>query len=134
MINSSTIYCTTETQITFWCQMRFHLYPLDTHICKFRLGSFAFNRTQLSFTTKKLYYNGNEHNTVLDYSVFISHLKDEDKFYNWEEGIGNFSLAGFELRLKRHSLKYFFNYYLPSGLFVVVSWVSIAGYTVQWGN
>jgi len=29
------------------------------------------------------------------------------------------------MRLSRHSLKYFLNYYLPSGLFVMVSWVSI---------
>ena len=31
--------------------------------------------------------------------------------------------TGFEMRLSRHVLKYLYIYYLPSGLFVVVSWV-----------
>ena len=35
----------------------------------------------------------------------------------------NYTNGGFELIMKRHKLKYIINYYLPSGLFVVVSWV-----------
>ena len=34
------------------------------------------------------------------------------------------SLAGFEMVLKRHVSHYIITYYLPSGLFVVVSWIS----------
>ena len=40
------------------------------------------------------------------------------------EGLGNFSLAGFEMVLDRHSSPYIITYYLPSGLLVVVSWIS----------
>jgi hypothetical protein len=36
----------------------------------------------------------------------------------------NHSLAGFEMILVRHISHYIINYYLPSGLFVVVSWIS----------
>ena len=32
--------------------------------------------------------------------------------------------SGLEMRLSRHVLKYLYIYYLPSGLFVVVSWIS----------
>ena len=32
-------------------------------------------------------------------------------------------ISGLEMRLSRHVLKYLYIYYLPSGLFVVVSWV-----------
>ena len=32
-------------------------------------------------------------------------------------------IIGLEMRLSRHVLKYLYIYYLPSGLFVVVSWV-----------
>ena len=38
--------------------------------------------------------------------------------------LGNFSLAGFQFRLQRHMGKYVMNYHLPSGLFVLVSWIS----------
>jgi hypothetical protein len=49
--------------------------------------------------------------------VAISEMKESGKIYIWE-GIGNYSLAGFELRLERHYLKYLFNYFLPSGTIV----------------
>jgi hypothetical protein len=62
-------------------------------------------------------------NTILDYSVQIIPLKEEDSIFLWQD-IGNYSLTGFEMRLKRNSLKYLVNYYLPSGLFVIVSWVN----------
>ena len=38
--------------------------------------------------------------------------------------LGNYSLAGFEMILHRYVSHYIITYYLPSGLFVVVSWVS----------
>ena len=38
--------------------------------------------------------------------------------------LGNFSITGIEISFKRHKFKYIYVYYLPSGLFVVVSWVS----------
>ncbi len=38
--------------------------------------------------------------------------------------LGNFSITGVEIRFDRHYLKYLYVYYLPSGLFVVVSWAS----------
>ena len=38
--------------------------------------------------------------------------------------LGNFSITGIEISFIRHKFKYIYVYYLPSGLFVVVSWVS----------
>ncbi len=37
---------------------------------------------------------------------------------------GNYSTTGFEMTLRRNVAKYLYIYYLPSGLFVVVSWAS----------
>jgi len=62
------------------------------------------------------------YNTVLDYSAEVIELDERDAFYLWDS-YQNFSLTGFEIRLKRQSLKYMVNYFLPSGLFVVASWV-----------
>ena len=37
---------------------------------------------------------------------------------------GNYSVAGFELTLRRKISHYIITYYLPSGMFVIVSWIS----------
>ena len=74
--------------------------------------------------TKKIFYDRSVLYSVLDYSVDIFPLDEKQAFYVWD-GIGNFSLTGFEIRWKRHNVKYVINYYLPSGLFVIVSWVSM---------
>ena len=60
---------------------------------------------------------------MLDYDIEISPLDDEDKVFIGGS-LGNYSLAGFEMVLRRHVSHYIITYYLPSGLFVVVSWIS----------
>ena len=102
--------------------MRFEKYPLDYQVCKFKVGSYAYDENKMKFAANLLQYNDDLRNTILDYSVQILPLKDEDSLFIWQD-IGNYSLTGFEMRLKRNSLKYLVNYYLPSGLFVIVSWV-----------
>lgn len=46
-----------------------------------------------------------------------------DDIFNWRE-IGNYSVCGFHVDLKRRSFKFIFNNYIPCALFVLVSWVS----------
>ena len=51
---------------------------------------------------------------VLDYKVDIIELGPSDFVLNYGE-LGNFSVAGFEMRLRRHVSHYLITYYLPSG-------------------
>ena len=60
---------------------------------------------------------------VLDYEIKINQLAESDRIFVGG-ALGNYSLAGFEMILHRHISHYIINYYLPSGLFVVVSWIS----------
>ena len=60
---------------------------------------------------------------MLDYAIDIHNLSEPDQIFLGGP-LGNFSLAGFEMVLSRHVSHYIINYYLPSGLFVVVSWIS----------
>ena len=76
----------------------------------------------MKFSTEVLKYAEDSKNTVLDYDVTITPLKEEDSTYVWLD-IGNYSLTGFEINMHRNYMKYVVNYFLPSGLFVVVSWV-----------
>ena len=77
----------------------------------------------MRFNASLLSYDDSLRNTILDYNIKLKPLKSEDSLFIWQS-IGNYSLTGYEMILKRNSLKYIVNYYLPSGLFVIVSWVS----------
>ena len=60
--------------------------------------------------------------SILDYQITINDLKDDQTHYI---ALGmNYSVAGFEMILQRKMSFYIVTYYLPSGLFVVVSWIS----------
>ena len=51
------------------------------------------------------------------------HAQAPDDIFNWRE-IGNYSVCGFHVDLKRRSFKFIFNNYIPCAMFVLVSWVS----------
>ena len=60
--------------------------------------------------------------SVLDYSIEIRALPKDQK--NYVALTGNYSVAGFEMTLKRKVSHYIITCYLPSGMFVMVSWIS----------
>ena len=64
-----------------------------------------------------------EENQILDYDFKASRLKEDDIVQYWSSTGKNYSVAGFEIRLQRHALQYIVQYYLTTGLFVIVSWV-----------
>merc|ERR1719192_79177 len=75
------------------------------------------------FAVSKLGYAHASRSIVLDYEIKIKQLAGPDRIFVGG-ALGNYSLAGFEMILHRHISHYIINYYLPSGLFVVVSWIS----------
>jgi len=117
------IYYSQATHITFICPMEFHSFPLDTQICKFQVGSYSYDHNRMLFSVSTLGYIQNTQSIILDYQIAISSLPQQDTKFN-AGALGNFSLAGFQMSLSRHTMSYIITYYLPSGLFVVVSWIS----------
>ena len=112
------------THITFICPMRFDKYPMDSQICKFQIGSYSNNDKIMKFVTENTgYVSATGNSLVLDYEIEINELKPKDTYETYET-LGNFSLAGFEMVMHRHISGYIITYYLPSGLFVIVSWIS----------
>ena len=113
------------THITFICPMRFDKFPLDTQTCKFQVGSYSYDDAIMRFTTDGAGYSASKmgNSIALDYAINIGPLKSEDAVFLGGT-LGNFSLAGFEMVLHRYVSTYIITYYLPSGLFVIVSWIS----------
>ena len=58
------------------------------------------------------------------YSHIFHHYCSRSDEFNMSLFSGNYSVAGFELTLRRKVSHYIITYYLPSGMFVIVSWIS----------
>ncbi|QQP40147.1 Gammaaminobutyric acid receptor subunit deltalike, partial [Caligus rogercresseyi] len=99
-----TILYSQATHITFICPMRFDKFPLDTQVCKFQVGSCSYDDTKMQFSTENAgYVSPKTANSIaLDYDIQIKMLSKEDQVF-LGGGLGNFSLAGFELWIIRYS-------------------------------
>ena len=65
--------------------------------------------------------------SVLSYAIEYYDIPDSMKVREYEYFTGfkpNVSYAGFHMKLKRKSTPFIFNFYIPSALFVMVSWTS----------
>ena len=71
---------------------------------------------------KNLVSWGASPNLLRFYNISIIQLEQEELYM---EDVGEFwSLAGFKIKLTRRYSRYLYMYYLPSTLFVIVSWIS----------
>ena len=59
--------------------MRFDVFPLDEQICKFRVGSTDLDITRMEFAPTEHSYDHANRNTILDYSVNITSLREADR-------------------------------------------------------
>merc|ERR1711953_665479 len=104
------------TRIRFMC-------PMNEQMCKFQVGSFNYDNTKMKYHTYFLPKLPNSTDPILDYEVTVSPLDWNERYYLPQE-TGNYSVAGFKLYMERKMTHYVITYYLPSGLFVVVSFTS----------
>jgi len=109
------------TRITFICPMTFNSFPLDVQVCLFQVGSFNYDNQKMVFTDEFI-ADESQIRSVLDYAVEIRKLPESKQ--NYVAITGNYSVAGFELTLRRKVSHYIITCYLPSGMFVIVSWIS----------
>ena len=110
------------SRITFICPMRFNSFPMDVQVCIFQVGSFNYAVDKLIFTDEFIPVKEEAVRSILDYEIEIFPLTPEERQYSALNM--NYSVAGFKLVLARKMSFYVVTYYLPSGLFVVVSWIS----------
>ena len=74
--------------------MRFERYPLDEHICKFRVGSTNMDINYMRFGETTVTYDESSRNTILDYQVEAKQLRETDRIYLYQGT--NYSVTGNE--------------------------------------
>lgn len=110
------------TRIIFFCPMKFNSFPMDIQVCKFQVGSFNYDNQKIIFANEFVPDATTSVKSILDYDIKIHDILPEETHYI---ALGmNYSVCGFEMVLSRKMSFYVITYYLPSGLFVLVSWIS----------
>nr|XP_040571567.1 glycine receptor subunit alpha-2-like isoform X2 [Lepeophtheirus salmonis] len=117
--NRSVLY-TVSTEAIISCPMKFSAYPLDHQECKFHVGSYIHDASQIYFTGT--YGHDVANQRAQQYEINITALDLEDKMVKWANR--DYSQTGFKIKLNRRRTPVLLQTYLPSGLFVVVSWIS----------
>ena len=72
------VYYNQATVTTFSCPMRFDLYPLDAHVCKFKVGSTNLNKERMMFAPPKFSFDANQRSTILGWD-FVFQIVSREK-------------------------------------------------------
>jgi hypothetical protein len=109
-----------RVDITISCRMSFDQYPLDHQECPFRIGSYYSAEDTVNCNDSYKYIE--ERQRSLQYSIKIGSLPIKDRRYFFDSK--SYAVCGINIYLRRTRKQTFFQVYLTSILFVVVSWVS----------
>ena len=136
--NDGYLSVTLDLEIVVYCSMVFDHYPLDSHICYFKMISLDHTDDKLSFKNRsmipiehvvqKLQLHYKTLN-ILDYHVEFGNLPKKHGII--EYGTLNRTVLGFAIKLERKYKKYFIYYYIPSGLIAITACVSLYSLGVQ---
>ena len=120
IIKNQTIDYELRAVITISCHMNFNNYPLDSHTCPFQIGSYF--GTVKTVTCSSYYEFDEDRQRSLQYFTTIIPLLEEDQ--NVTLPSGNYAACGFTIKLRRMRMQNLIQVYVPSTMFVMVSWVS----------
>merc|ERR1719507_2528208 len=120
LFNTKQLLYTVSTEVIIDCPMKFSGYPLDHQSCKFLVGSYIHDNTQINFSGK--YEHDVENQRAQQYILKCVNLGPNDTVIHWANK--SFSQTGFQVDMIRRRTPVLLQVYLPSGLFVIVSWIS----------
>ena len=92
IINGKDVFYNQFSTVTFLCPMRFERYPLDEHICKFKVGSTNMDINFMKFGETTHAFDDSKKNTILDYAVEVTKLKELDRIVLYQGA--NYSVTG----------------------------------------
>merc|ERR1719245_2845961 len=120
IMKNKTINYELNVHITISCQMNFDDYPLDAHACQFQVGSY-YDTQEVVMCKAHFIYDENRQRS-LQHLIQIEELPSRFKTVRLPSGV--YSAAGFQVKLQRKQMQFVVQVYLPSAMFVIVSWVS----------
>jgi len=121
IIQDHSVYYKIRSDITIVCKgMQFPDYPMDHHVCLLKLSSYGYDDTRMKLSGKFYYNKANQR--VLAFHTDIQELSEKYKVFQGTSR--NFSVYGMELILRRSLSPFILSIYLPSSMFVAMSWVS----------
>ena len=100
----------------------FYRFPMDIQKCRYNIWPLHnnFDEVQIKFDPS---INPRIKGNNLDYEVTAQFSQGSGEWF-WIHGGANVSRIWFELTLTRKPLRYLLESFLPSGCFVILSWVS----------
>jgi len=115
------VYYKIRADITVVCKaMEFGQFPLDSHDCYFLLTSFGYDERKMLLKGRFSYEKENQR--TLPFNVDILALPEYKTVFTGSSS--NYSVYGFEIKLTRSIGPFILSVYLPSAMFVTMSWVS----------
>ncbi|XP_060522302.1 pH-sensitive chloride channel 2 [Cylas formicarius] len=120
------IFYTYRMTTTFYCWMNLRKFPFDVQVCEIEWISWSYNESHvdLSWTKKDPYFiSDNLHLTEFSMDEKWITRGSVRSPVSESEGSSSSALV-FHFRLRRESGYYILEYYLPSVLLVIMSWVS----------
>jgi len=115
-----TIHYELGVRITISCRMMFDDYPLDAHTCQFQVGSYYDTEKTVKCSSQYVYDESRQRS--LQHFIEFEPLPERDQSVVLPSG--TYAACGFQVKLVRKTMQYLVQVYLPSGMFVLVSWVS----------
>ncbi|EFA09234.1 cys-loop ligand-gated ion channel subunit precursor [Tribolium castaneum] len=112
---------------TFYCWMNLQKFPFDSQECNLKWNSWTYNSTNLILLWDKddpVKLAKNLHLTEFVLSATWTEENEVPASFNKGAFVGNFSQLIFRFKLTRDVGFYIMDYFLPSILLVVISWVT----------
>ena len=103
-------------KITLSCPMEFDQFPFDSQICQFQMFSHGTKNDSLIIINESK--NHIVTSSMSKYNVTIVKLNESELISR-----RNNSIAGFKIMFQRKTKMYLVSMYLPSTLFVIISWI-----------
>jgi len=120
IIKNKTITYELGVRITISCRMNFDNYPLDAQTCQFQVGSYY--DTHETVTCNSHFIYDLDRQRSLQHFIQIEGLPAQYKKVNLPSG--TYAACGIQVRFQRKQMQFIVQVYLPSFMFVIVSWVS----------
>ncbi|XP_042214918.1 glutamate-gated chloride channel alpha-like [Homarus americanus] len=102
------------------CPMDFSAYPFDSQVCYFKMESYQFTSLQVSYKWYSAEIERAENIASGHYDIDFYSVQQK----NVSHSTGHFPTVMVEVVLKRRISYHLMNTFLPSGLFVCVSWLT----------